>query len=322
MGSWLCLNLWEHFLFTRDTAYLKEKIYPIMKESAEFIQSFLVKDKKSGYLVTAPSISPENSFILPDGNKANLTVSPTIDVELTMELYRACIEAAEILGADKIFSAELESTLGKIVPLQISKKDGRLQEWMEDYRDAEPGHRHLSHLISLYPGSLINERTPELLAAAAKAIDERLAHNGGATGWSCTWLVNCFARLHRSEDAYRQLKILLQQHTLTNLFDNINTRGAVFQIDGNFGGTAGIAEMLIQSHNGYVELLPALPKEWSKGSIKGLCARGGFVIDMKWENGLVTSAEMYARKSGLCVVKIGGKDHTNDAKAGNKYVLQ
>ncbi len=219
MGSWLCLNLWQHFLFAQDTAYLREKIYPIMKGSAEFIQSFLIKDNKNGYLVTAPSISPENTFILPDGNKSSITVSPTIDVELTMELYRACIDAENFLNVDKNFSKQIQSTLQKIPPLQISKKDGRLQEWIEDYKDAEPGHRHLSHLLSLYPGSLINKNTPELLEAAAKAIDARLAHHGGATGWSAAWLVNCFARLYRSEDAYRQMSILLQQHTMKNMFD-------------------------------------------------------------------------------------------------------
>lgn len=298
MGSWLCLNLWQHFLFTQDTAYLRKTIYPVMKSSAEFIQSFLIKDNKNGYLVTAPSISPENTFILPDGNKANITVSPTIDVELTMELYRACIDAERILKVDKEFSKQLENTLQKIPPLQISKKDGRLQEWIEDYKDTEPGHRHLSHLISLYPGSLINKNTPALLQAAEKSIDARLAHHGGATGWSAAWLVNCFARLQRSEDAYQQTKILLQQHTMANMFDKIEPRGNVFQIDGNFGGTAGIAEMLIQSQNGDIELLPALPKEWSKGSVKGICARGGFVIDMDWDNGALAKAEIFSKKGG------------------------
>lgn len=319
MGSWLCLNLWQHFLFTQDTAYLREKIYPIMKGSAEFIQNFLIKDNKNGYLVTAPSISPENTFILPDGNKSSITVSPTIDVELIKELYRSCIDAGKILNIDKDFLKQLQSTLQKIPLLQISKKDGRLQEWIEDYKDAEPGHRHLSHLISLYPGSLINKNTPELLRAAGKAIDARLAHHGGGPGWSAAWLANCFARLHRSEDAYHQIKTILQQHTMKNMFNKIDAKNNVFQIDSNLGGTAGIAEMLVQSQNGYIDLLPALPKEWSKGSVKGICARGGFVIDMDWDNGAVTRVKIFSKKGGKCLVHVGEKEISFNTIPRKKY---
>ncbi len=316
MGTWLCLNLWEHFLFTQDTLYLKQKLYPILRESAEFVESFLIKNKQ-GYLVTAPSISPENAFVLPNGDTGYIDISPTIDIELIRELYAAVIEAGTLLKKDRAFIHKLSETLQKLPPIKISKQTGGIQEWINDYKEAEPGHRHLSHLISLYPGSLINKQTPDLFVAAEKSIDSRVFNKGGTPGWSCAWLINCFARLNKAQEAYNQAEILLKKFTAVNLFDNYN----VFQIDGNLGGTAGIAEMLLQSQNGVIRLLPALPKEWETGSVTGLCARGGFVIDMEWDKGIITKAGLYAKTAGKCIVQIGTKQITINAKAGSKYTL-
>ncbi len=316
MGTWLCLNLWEHFLFTQDTTYLKKKIYPVMKEAAEFVESFLITNKE-GYLVTAPSISPENAFLLPNGERGYIDISPTIDIELISELYKALIKAAEILKIDHSFISDLKKTLKKLPPLQISKRTGGIQEWMTDYKEAEPGHRHISHLIGLYPGNLLNENMPELYNAAAKSLERRIAYNANAHGWSAAWFINCYARLKNSAEAYRQIETLLKRFTLHNLFSH----GGVFQIDGNLGGSAGIAEMLIQSHNGMIELLPALPDEWSTGSVKGLCARGGFVIDMAWEKGEINNASLYAKNGGTCMVKFGSKQVTLKTEAGKKYAI-
>lgn len=316
MGTWLCLNLWENFLFTRDTSYLKQKIYPILKESSEFVESFLIKNKE-GFLVTAPSISPENAFLLADGKLGYIDISPTIDIELIRELYTAVIEAGTILKKDSLFSIKLKQTLNQLPPIQISKQTGRIQEWIKDYKEAEPGHRHFAHLLSLYPGSLINKQTPDLFTAAERSVMSRLKNGSGNFGWSSAWLINCFARLLKAQDAYHQVEILLKRYTDNNLFNLDN----VYQIDGNLGGTAGIAEMLLQSHNGVIQLLPALPKEWDKGSVKGLCARGGVVIDMEWNKGVLTQSYLLAKKSGKIIVQFNGKQISINTEAGKKYSL-
>lgn len=313
-AAWLTLHFWEHYQFSGDKQFLKDRAYPVMKEAAEFIQDFLISDKE-GRLVTAPSMSPENAFLLPDGEKHQITYAPTIDIELIMALYDACIKSAAILKTDKAFAAALQETLKRLPPLKVSAKTGGIQEWIEDYDEAEPGHRHISHLLGLYPAALITPARPGLFAAASKTLERRLSHGGGHTGWSRAWIINFYARLLDGEKAYENVMALLQKSTLNNLFDN----HPPFQIDGNFGGTAGIAEMMIQSHEEYIRLLPAMPQAWANGSVKGLCARGGFVIDMEWANGKVTGYSVLSRLGNPLKIIVNGKAIERKTRPGESF---
>ncbi len=276
-----------------DTAFLREVAYPIMKGSAEFAADFLVPSPE-GWLVTAPSHSPENAYIDPTTHKPeSLTYAATIDVEIARALFDNCIKAAGILGVDADFAARLKTLESKLPPLRIGKF-GNVQEWIKDFDEVEPGHRHMSHMLALYPLAQITPETPELFEAARRTIARRLEHGGGQTGWSRAWMVSLFARLLEGETAYRNVLTLLRKSTLKNLFDT----HPPFQIDGNFGGTAGIAEMLIQSHRGFIQVLPAIPEAWGEGRFKGLCARGGFELDAVWHEGRVIELRVLSKKGG------------------------
>jgi alpha-L-fucosidase 2 len=308
-GAWLCQNLWDHYLFTGDKEYLK-KIYPAMKGSAEFFLDTLIEEPTHHWLVTSPSLSPENGH--PEG-RTSVCAGPTMDMEILRDLFANCIQASEILGVDKDFRTKVAATRERLAPLQIGEK-GQLQEWLQDW-DAKPGtdqhHRHVSHLYGLYPSGQIDLRTtPDLAAAVKKSLELR---GDRATGWATAWRLCLWARLHDGDHAYRILQFLLgPERTYPDMFD----AHPPFQIDGNFGALAGITEMLMQSQNGVIELLPALPSAWPTGNVKGLRARGGFEISLAWNNGKLQSADIKSVNGTQCNIRYNDKTASLSLKRG------
>ena len=298
-GPWMTFPIYEHYAFTKDKKFLEETAYPILKSSAQFVLDFLIKDKK-GQWVTAPSNSPENAYIDPVSGKAiDITYAATMDIQIITELFNNCILSASILEKDKAFADSLQQVLKELPPVKVSPSLGGIQEWIEDYKEADPGHRHISHLLGLHPGTQITPSTPDLFAAAQKTIDLRLSAGGGHTGWSRAWIINFYARLLDGNNALHHIYELLKKSTHANLFDD----HPPFQIDGNFGGTAGIAEMLLQSHAAYIHLLPALPKAWHTGSFKGLKARGNFEISCTWKENCLQEATLTSLAGEVCKLR-------------------
>jgi alpha-L-fucosidase 2 len=317
-SGWLSSHLWEHYLFTRDEDFLRERAYPVMREAAIFYSQYLIQDPKTGWLISTPSNSPENG---------GLVAGPTMDHQVIRSLFRSCVEASEILDTDKEFSSLLQEMIPKIAPNQIGRL-GQLQEWMEDVDDPENKHRHVSHLWGMHPGNDINWKdSPEMMEAARKSL---LLRGDEGTGWSLAWKINFWARFLDGNRASELVRMLFRPvpsagkrmggGSFPNLFDtHPGGGGNLFQIDGNFGGAAGIVEMLIQSHLGTIDLLPALPDAITEGSISGVCARGGFELSYNWKDGILQTVKVLSKAGGDCQLRYMGQRVEFETEEGETY---
>jgi alpha-L-fucosidase 2 len=310
-GAWSSTHLWEHYLYTQDKSFLEQKAYPLMRGAAEFCLAFLVSDS-AGRLITSPSTSPENNFKTPNGYIGSTFYGGTADMAMIRELFMDIVAAQQVLKNDNEFASKINNALTNLLPYQVGKK-GNLQEWYYDWEDADPKHRHQSHLYGLYPGNHITvDKTPSLAAAAKKTLEVK---GDETTGWSKGWRINLWARLKDGDHAYKMYRELLKFVPPDETKENYKNAGGTypnlldahppFQIDGNFGGAAAVAEMLVQSNGDIIELLPALPKAWSSGEVKGLKARGNYEINMSWNGGQVNNLVIKSTKPTAQVLMNG-----------------
>ena len=317
-AAWCCQHLWQHWLYSGDRNFLAERAWPAMAESALFYLDWLVEDPDSGLLVSGPATSPENSFLTENEEQAHITMGPTMDQQLIRELFESVLAAARELSIEDDFVMAVRASLNRLAPTQIGD-DGRIMEWSRPLREAEPGHRHMSHLYGVFPGSEFSwKKAPRFMRAARRSIEYRLKHGGGHTGWSRAWLIALWARLRDGRKLEENIALLFKKSTLPNLLDD----HPPFQIDGNFGATAAIAEALLQSHDSTLVLLAALPPGWRDGDITGLRARGGHTVDIHWRNGRLSFAEIQAGKTGDLVVESGAESVAFRAERGTRYQLR
>jgi alpha-L-fucosidase 2 len=324
-GGWMMQHYWQHFAFTQDTVFLRERALPAIREVAKFYSDWIIEDPRDGTLISVPSTSPENRYLNADGQSVALCLGSAMDQQVIAEVFDNYLETATILGEKDAFWEKVNAQRQKLRPGFVLGSDGRILEWDREYEEPEPGHRHMSHLYGFHPGTSVSQnQTPEIFAAVRKTLDYRLENGGAGTGWSRAWLINCSARLLDGEMAHEHIQLLFQKSMYNNLFDG----HPPFQIDGNFGYTAGLTEMLLQSHlrdeegNYILDVLPALPPAYSKGQVSGLKARGAFEVAINWQDGELVSLEIRSLKGNPLHVRYQGKSMVQATQKGETYFFE